>query len=62
MPQGPYRKPDVNDILRKYGSKIEGQMNTSSGSKRYSREYTEFKNEISSELRGYEKWCKSLEL
>ncbi|MEX2017248.1 MAG: hypothetical protein WD876_02145 [Candidatus Pacearchaeota archaeon] len=54
----------VDDILRKYGSKIEGQINTDAamrvGKSAYSQEYTRFKAEMAPELSKYEKWCKSL--
>jgi len=52
---------DVKDILRKYGSKIEGQINAVGIKKgSYSQEYTTFKNEMAPELSRYERWCKSL--
>lgn len=58
----PYGKPDVKDILRKYGRKIENRINNSNidinGS--YSREYLKFKEEMAPELTRYERWCKSL--
>ncbi|HED05122.1 MAG TPA: hypothetical protein ENI61_00385 [Ignavibacteria bacterium] len=53
-------KPSVDDILRKYGSKIEGKINTSNIKKgNYSREYVKFKQEMSPELTRYERWAKS---
>ena len=59
MPE--YKKPDVKDILRKYGAQIEGKTgfapNTNSG---YTSAYTSFKQEMAPELSKYEKWCKSL--
>lgn len=58
----PYKKPTVDEILRKYGGKIESQM-TSSGpnsNESYSREYTSFMGERSSELTKYERWCNTL--
>ncbi len=52
---------DVEEILRKYGNKIEGQINISrTYSGNYSQEYIRFKDEMSPELSKYEKWCKSL--
>ncbi|MEK6829470.1 MAG: hypothetical protein AABY15_05035, partial [Nanoarchaeota archaeon] len=52
---------DVKDILRKYGSKIEGQINVSSiRHADYSQEYARFKEEMAPELSKYEKWCRSL--
>jgi len=54
-------KPSVDDILRKYGSKIENSIKTTSltGSD-YSREYVKFKQEMAPELSRYERWCNSL--
>ena len=52
---------NIDDILRKYGSKIEGQIATSNITKgNYSQEYMRFKSEMAPELSKYEKWCKSL--
>ncbi len=56
-----FEKPNVEDIMRKYGSKIEGQikttqLTTSSDSKSYLR----FKEERARELITYERWCKTL--
>ena len=52
---------DVKDILKKFSSKIEKQIKTSKiGEIQYSREYVQFKSEISPELGKYEKWCHSL--
>ena len=57
----PYRKPNVEDILRKYRKKIEGQMNDSNpNDKGYSREYVTFKKEMAPELNRYERWARSL--
>ena len=57
----PYRKPNVDDILRKYSKKIGSQINTSSSSgENYSREYLKFKQEMVPETTRYERWCKSL--
>ena len=54
----PYKKPDVRDILRKYGSKIEGQIKTSNvKGVNYSREYVKFKQEMAPELTRYERLC-----
>ena len=49
---------DVDDILKKYGSKIEGQMGGASPKGDYSNAYLKFKEELSPELSGYEKACK----
>ena len=55
-------KPNVNDILKKYGSKIEGKINSTSLKKNreYSQEYVKFKKEIGKEFKGYEKWAHTL--
>lgn len=52
-------KPTVDEILKKYGSKIEGQMN-SYDSTNYSSSYEKFRGELTREYTGYEKWCHSL--
>lgn len=46
----------VEEVLRKYQSKIESQMNSFSESKAYSK----FKEESFKEYSNYEKWCNSL--
>ncbi len=54
-------KPDIDDILKKYGGKIEGQIKTSGIQNiNYSREYVKFKQEMAPDLTRYEKWCQSL--
>ncbi|MCL5730007.1 MAG: hypothetical protein M1165_00355 [Candidatus Pacearchaeota archaeon] len=56
-------KPDVNEILKKYGSKIESQINTagtSGSSNSYSKAYSAFKEEMAPAWSRYEKWCHSL--
>jgi hypothetical protein len=53
-------KPGVDDVLRKYGSKIEGQIKTFNKNSNYSREYVKFKEEMAPKLTRYEKWAKSL--
>ncbi|VVB80102.1 Uncharacterised protein [uncultured archaeon] len=56
------KKPEVRDILNKYGAKIEGQIKTDavSSSSGWSREYTTFKEEMAPELSRYERWGRSL--
>ncbi|GBE19798.1 hypothetical protein BMS3Abin17_00527 [archaeon BMS3Abin17] len=55
------RKPSVDEVLRKYGSKIEGQIKSSNvKSASYSRSYVKFKEEMATEFSKYEKWCNSL--
>jgi hypothetical protein len=56
----PYRKSDVKDIIKKYSSKMEGQMGSSKKTADYSREYSKFKQEMTPELTRYERWCKTL--
>ncbi len=59
----PYRKPSVEDIFRKYGAKIEGQMRgyeASDENGEYSKEYVKFKAELAPDLSRYERWCNSL--
>ncbi len=59
MPE--YKKPDVNDILRKYGAKIEGKTGSAPvATEGYTSAYASFKQEMAPELSRYEKWCKSL--
>lgn len=57
-----YRKPSVDEILRKHGARIESQIRTSdiNQGKGYSRDYLKFKQEKSSDLTRYEKLCKGL--
>lgn len=54
-----YKKPDVDEILRKYGAKIENQM-TSSGGDNYSKEYVKFRQETIPQLSTYEWLCQTL--
>jgi hypothetical protein len=61
--QQPPVPPDVNDILKKYGNKIESQINNSNVqevSSGYSQAYSTFKEEMAPEWARYEKWCHSL--
>jgi len=59
MPQ--YDKPDVNDILKKYGSKLEGQIKeTDFGIMNDSKSYLKFKGERERTLTNYERWCQTL--
>lgn len=51
-------KPDVNDILKSAGAKIEKQIGRADISKTdFSREYTKFKEEMAPELTRYERLC-----
>lgn len=58
-----FSNSEVDEILKKYGNKIEGKIQTSNvnvNSGNWSQEYSKFKEEMSSELSRYEKWGKSL--
>ncbi|MBU2616603.1 MAG: hypothetical protein KKB79_01320, partial [Nanoarchaeota archaeon] len=52
---------DVDEILRKYGSRIESRM-SGFGKKGvdYSKEYVNFRQEMSPSISRYERWCKSI--
>lgn len=59
----PAPKKEIEDILRKYGSKIESRISTFSPrikNRNYSQEYLKFKQEMAPEISKYEKWCKSV--
>jgi hypothetical protein len=57
----PPKKPSVDEILKKYSSKIEGQIKSDGySSDNYSQSYLKFKDELSIELKGYEKWANGL--
>ncbi|MDD5700266.1 MAG: hypothetical protein PHH00_03720 [Candidatus Nanoarchaeia archaeon] len=57
----PYLRPDVNDILKKYGRKIESQVNTTgSNGSGFSQAYSTFKEEMAPAWTRYERWCHSL--
>ncbi|MBS3084364.1 hypothetical protein J4411_00430 [Candidatus Pacearchaeota archaeon] len=51
---------NVKDILRKYGAKIESEVNSYSESGRYSSSYETFRGETSREYSTYERWVNSL--
>ena len=54
----------TDDILKKYGAKIERQMGGHDSSytaqKEFSQSYTKFREAMSPEFSRYEKWCKTL--
>ncbi len=50
----------TKDILKKYSSKIEQEINTNSSSGDFSQEYLQFKEDMLLEVSRYEKWAKSL--
>ena len=54
------RKQTVDEVLRKYGGKIEEKMEITPQNINYSQEYIKFKKEMSPEFSRYEKWCRSL--
>jgi len=60
----PPARPDINDILKKYGRKIESQINTDtsggSNNSSYSQSYATFKEEMAPAWSKYERWCHSL--
>ncbi|HNZ51989.1 MAG: hypothetical protein BWY36_00073 [Candidatus Diapherotrites archaeon ADurb.Bin253] len=57
----PNKKPTVDEILKKYKDKIEGQIKTTDiGSFKESKSYTKFKEETQKELTTYERWCNTL--
>jgi len=60
-PQPP-RRPNIDEILRRYGSKIESKVNTNSlsGKSGYSQAYSTFKEEMAPAWSKYEKWCHSV--
>ena len=55
------RKPTVEEVLRKYGSKIESKIGTTDlKNKNYSQSYLKFKQEMGKEFKGFEKWAHTL--
>jgi Flp pilus assembly protein TadB len=55
------RRLSVDEVLKKYGSKLEGQIKTTElGAVKDSKSYLKFKEERERELTGYERWCKTL--
>lgn len=54
-------KPSVEDVLKKYGAKIEGQVKSSDvDTQQFSQSYEKFKSEMTGTYSGYEKWCNTL--
>ncbi|MCW8966879.1 MAG: hypothetical protein OQK82_09380, partial [Candidatus Pacearchaeota archaeon] len=54
-------KPSVDDVLRKWGSRIESQVKTdATRGSNWSQSYVRFKDEMAPDLSRYERWCKSL--
>lgn len=55
--------PTTDEILKKYGSKIESQINTNNSIKEntsFSKEYMKFKEDMLPELSRYERWTRTL--
>jgi hypothetical protein len=58
---GPYKKPNIDEILKKHAAKIEQNIKTFDENKvNYSQSYSTFKQELSPELSRYERLCRSL--
>ncbi|MCX6749946.1 MAG: hypothetical protein NTZ83_00645, partial [Candidatus Pacearchaeota archaeon] len=56
-----YRKPSVDEILRKYSGKIEGEIKTTElGAVKDSKAYLKFLEESGRDLTPYEKWCNTV--
>jgi len=53
-------RKNVDDILRKYGGKIESSVASFNKEGEYSREYLQFKKELRPDLTTYEKWAKGI--
>ena len=51
---------NVEDIYKKYGTKIEEQIETSSEKSNFSKEYVTFRQEMVKDFSGFEKWCHTL--
>jgi hypothetical protein len=59
MPQN--EKQTVDEILKKYGSKIEGEIKTTElGAIKDSKSYLKFREEIEGDSTKYERWCHTL--
>jgi len=57
----PYKKLNVEDILKKYGGKLESQIKTTDlGVTKDSKSYLKFKEERERKFTNYERWCKTL--
>ena len=50
----------TDEILKKYSGKIESKLNNDFSSKDYSREYTQFKQDMIPEISSYKRWADSL--
>jgi hypothetical protein len=57
----PSKKPTVDEILQKYGNKIEGEIKTTElGAVKDSKAYLKFLEESEKDLTTYERWCNTL--
>jgi len=56
----PYKKPNIDEILKKHGARIEKEINSFNSGGYYSREYTKFRQELVPDLSGYERLCQTL--
>ena len=55
------RRPTVEEVLRKYDAKLGNKVKGfNPDKKKYSKEYTKFREEMSPEFSGYERLCKTL--
>ena len=54
------KRESVDEVLKKYGAKIESQIGSTDLSSDYSSSYEKFKGEISREYTSYERWANSL--
>lgn len=54
-------RPTTDDVLKKYGSKIENEMKGFDGSntKGYSQSYQQFRASLTPQYSSYEKWCRA---
>lgn len=52
--------PTTDEILRKYGSKIESEFNNYQSQQNYSQEYMKFKQDMLPEASRYQQWCQAL--
>jgi hypothetical protein len=54
------KKQSVEEVLRKYGGKIESQIGGNETGTNYSQDYSKFREEMGSKLSRYERFCKTL--
>lgn len=57
----PYKKTDVDEILKKHAARIEERIKTDAiQNVNFSQNYEKFRSEMAPELSRYEKWCQTL--